>query len=626
MVDAYETWLVIISIGVVALLIAVLASGFALRATNVALGRRTAELSQASALLQQQMHERMQAENTLRESEERFRAAFEQAGVGMGLCDIDPHQSRWLSVNQKLCDILGYTREELSRLTAGDITPPEERDAAIDHNERLLRGEIKGYSREKRYVRKDGRIIWTNVTQSAVSGSDGRPTHLISIIQDITESKRTEEQLTYLAQYDALTGLPNRGLFRDRLALAMARAKRNEQLLALMFLDLDRFKEINDTLGHTTGDAVLHAVAKRLITSLREGDTIARLGGDEFTLILENVVDADEVTAVAEKILEAFSDPIVIEGREIDVTPSIGITLYPRGVEDIDTLLQTADIAMYHAKEEGRNTYEFYAPEMNAYAAERLDMENLLRRALERQEFVLHYQPRVAVKSGRITGVEALIRWNSKELGLVLPVQFIPLAEKTGLIVPIGEWVLRTACAQNRAWQQRGLPPLLMSVNLSPRQFRQKTLVETIARGLRDTGLDPRWLELEITEGMIMPHADKAIVILQKLHQLGVQLSVDDFGTGYSSLAYLGRIPVQKFKIDQSFVQCLTIDGDDAGIVTAVIAMAKSFKLAVVAEGVETKKQLAVLEKLECDEYQGYHFSQPLPADEFARLVRVCSA
>ncbi len=562
-----------------------------------------------------------QAEVAMQESEERFRAAFEQAGVGMGLRDIDPRKPRWLRVNQKLCDILGYTREELLQLTSVDITPPDERNVAIDYNERLLRGEITSYSRDKRYVRKDGQIIWTNITLSAVSGPDGRPTHIISVIQDMTERKKAEEQLIYLAQYDALTGLPNRNLFRDRLALAMARAKRNDQILALMLLDLDHFKEINDTLGHTTGDGVLQTVAGLLRKSLRDVDTIARLGGDEFTIILENITHVDQVTTVADKIQQAFSDPIVIQGRDIFVTASIGITLYPFGVDEIDALLQTTDIAMYRAKEEGRNTYEFYAPEMDAHAAERLDMENLLRRALERYEFVLHYQPKVSVKSGRITGVEALIRWNSKELGFVSPSKFIPLAEKIGLIVPIGEWVLRTACVQAKAWQDQGFPPLPVSVNLSPRQFRQKNLVETIAGWLRDTGLDPRFLELEITESMIMLHADKAIAILLELHQLGVQLSVDDFGTGYSSLAYLKRFPVQKLKIDQSFVRSLSTDANDAGIVSAVIAMAKSLELGVVAEGVETKEQLAFLAKLNCDEYQGYYFSRPVLAEDFARLL-----
>jgi len=362
-------------------------------------------------------------------------------------------------------------------------------------------------------------------------------------------------------------------------------------------------------------------VAGRLRASLRLVDTIARLGGDEFTIILENIARPDDVTMVAQKVWSAFSDPLVIQGREIFVTASIGITLYPRDVEDIDALLQTADIAMYHAKEEGRNTYEFYAAEMHDHAAERLNMEALLRRALERQEFLLHYQPKVTVHGGRIVGMEALIRWNSKELGVVSPAKFIPLAEKTGLIVPIGEWVLKVACAQNKAWQARGLPALLMSVNLSARQFQQKNLVEMIVGAIEATGLGARFLELEITESMIMHRPEKAIAVLQQLHDIGVQLSVDDFGTGYSSLAYLKRFPVQKLKIDQSFVRDITTDAEDAAIVGAVVAMAKSLELNVIAEGVETPEQLAFLAKLDCDEYQGYLFSRPLPADEIERSL-----
>jgi len=448
-------------------------------------------------------------------------------------------------------------------------------------------------------------------------------TLLISVFDaKLTERKKAEVLLTQLAQFDSLTGLPNRVLFRDRLALAMARAKRNEQLLAVVFIDLDRFKEINDSLGHPAGDEVLQAVAGLLRNLLREVDTIARLGGDEFTLILENVTHIDQIAVVAEKILRVFSEPIVLHRREIFVTASLGITIYPRDAVGVDTLLQSADIAMYHAKDEGRNTYEFYAPEMNAHAIEDLNMENLLRRALERGEFLLHYQPKVSLKNGRIVGVEALIRWNSKEQGLISPARFIPLAEATGLIVPIGEWVLKTASAQNKAWQDLGLPPLLMSVNLSPRQFRQKTLLDTLTAGMQSAGLDSRFLEFEITESVIMRQGENAIAILQALHKLGIQISIDDFGTGYSSLAYLKRFPVHTLKIDQSFMRDLTIDGDGAGIVTAVIAMSKSLGLKVVAEGVETEEQLACLTKLNCDEYQGYYFSRPLPADEFRLLFQ----
>jgi diguanylate cyclase (GGDEF)-like protein len=390
-------------------------------------------------------------------------------------------------------------------------------------------------------------------------------------------------------------------------------------MLALMFLDLDRFKEINDTLGHATGDLLLQAIARLLKGSLRAIDSIARLGGDEFTIIVEDITDVDQVITIAEKIKAAFSDAIVIDGRELFVTASIGISVDTGGL-DVDALLQTAGIAMHLAKEEGRNTYEFYASEMNAGRAGRLDMEILLRRAVARQEFVLHYQPIMAVTEDRVVGVEALIRWNSPELGFVSPARFIPLAEETGLIVPIGEWVLSTACLQAKAWQTQGIQPLTMSVNLSPRQFRQKNLVEMIAGVLERTGLDANLLDLEITEGMIM-RPDQAAAVLERLHKLGVRLSIDDFGTGYSSLSYLKRFPVQTLKIDRSFVNGLTTDGDDGSIVTAIVAMAKSLKLEVTAEGVETPEQLAFLARLHCDRYQGYLFSRPIPANDCIRLL-----
>jgi diguanylate cyclase (GGDEF)-like protein len=437
----------------------------------------------------------------------------------------------------------------------------------------------------------------------------------------VAQRRNVEKRLTYLAEYDALTGLPNRTLFRDRLALAMTRTSRSQHLLAVMFLDLDHFKEINDSLGHSVGDQVLQAVAKLLKGVLREGDTVARLGGDEFTLILENITHVDQVHVVARKVLRAFADPIVIDEREMFVTASLGVAIHPLEAKGIDALLQAADIAMHRAKEEGRNTYEIYSDEMSAHAVERLEMENRLRRALARHEFVLHYQPIVDVASGRINGIEALIRWNCEGFGSVSPTEFIPLAEKTGLVVPIGDWVLRTACAQSRLWQDQGFGPLRLSVNVSPRQFRQSQLVQTIATALRETGVDPRLLGLEITESTTMNPSARVMASLQELHELGVRLSVDDFGTGYSNLAYLKRFPVRRLKIDQSFIRNLA-SGDDAGIVTAIVAMAKSLGLGVVAERVETEEQLAFLATLGCEVYQGYHFSRPLPVDELTQLLR----
>ena len=591
-----------------------------LRQANVFLETRSTELSRANAMLQQEMQERKRAEEEIR-STQTFLSSIVDNIPNMVFVK-DAKDLKFVRLNKAGEKLTGYSEKELLGKSDYDFFPKEQADFFTGKDRETLRIGKHVFIVEESIKTKDGTEKILQTKKMPILDKNGNPQYLLGISEDITERKKAEEQLTYLAQYDSLTGLPNRNLFRDRLSLTMARAKRDGKMLALMFLDIDRFKEINDTLGHTIGDEVLQAASGLLRESLRDVDTIARLGGDEFTIILENITHEDQAIVVAEKIQKAFSDPVVIQKQEIFVTASIGIALYPRDAEDIDALLQTADNAMYRAKEEGRNTYEFYAHEINAQAAERLNMQNLLRYALERQELLLHYQPKVKVKSGQIIGAEALIRWNSKELGLVSPSQFIPLAEKTGLIVPLGEWVLKTACTQNKAWQDQGIPPLVMSVNLSPRQLRQKNLMAMITGVLDKIGLAPRFLELEITESMIMHHADKAIAILQQLHQLGIHLSIDDFGTGYSSLAYLKRFPVQKLKIDQSFVRDLTVNADDASIVTAIIAMAKSLGLEVVAEGVETKEELAFLSKLHCDEYQGYYFSKPVPAEEFARLMQ----
>jgi diguanylate cyclase (GGDEF)-like protein/PAS domain S-box-containing protein len=551
----------------------------------------------------------------LRESEERYRQVVELSPDGI----LVQSENKVVYVNSACIKMFGAaTAAQLIGRPVLDFIHPDNREDVEERIRSLPKEDSPAPMVERKAFRIDGTAINVEATGAAFVYR-GKPA-VIMVLRDITQRKKSEEQLAYLAQYDSLTGLPNRNLFRDRLSLAMARAKRSGQMFALMQLDLDRFKEINDSLGHAAGDLVMQAVAELLKTSTRGLDTVARLAGDEFAIIVEGISHVDQATTVAEKIKHVFDDPIALEGREILVTASIGIALFPRDTDDVNTLLQAADLAMSRAKAEGRNTYEFYAPAMDRTVG-RLDMGVLLRRGLKRQEFVLHYQPKVDIASGQIVGVEALIRWNSKDLGFVPPGRFIPLAEETGLIVPITEWVLKQACAQNRTWQDQGFPPLLISVNLSPRQFRQKDLVETISGILQETGLEPRFLELEITEGTIMHQADKAVALLEQLHDLGVQLSVDDFGTGYSSLAYLKRFPVQTLKIDQSFVRDLTTDADSAGIVEAVIAMAKSLKLSVIAEGVETKEQLASLTRLKCDEDQGYYFSKPVPAEDFARLL-----
>jgi len=389
-----------------------------------------------------------------------------------------------------------------------------------------------------------------------------------------------------------------------------------------MFLDLDRFKIINDTLGHPMGDRLLKGVAQRLRSCLREGDTVARLGGDEFMVVLPAIAHAEDAARVGQRILDALSVPFNFEGHELHIGVSIGIALYPNDGKSAEALLKNADIAMYRAKEQGRNNYQFYTPALNDMAFERLTLENSLRRALERREFVVHYQPQVSLNTGQIVGMEALVRWRHPELGLVAPMKFIPVAEETGLIVPIGEWVLQMACAQNKAWQEAGFPPLRVTVNLSARFFRRKDLMETVARILKETGLDPDYLELELTEGTTMENAEATIRTLHELKEMGVHLSIDDFGTGYSSLSYLKRFPLATLKIDRLFVQDITTSSDGAVITLAIIAMAHSLGLKVIAEGVETEEQLAFLRAHRCDEMQGYLFSRPIPAEAFTQLLR----
>jgi diguanylate cyclase (GGDEF)-like protein len=440
--------------------------------------------------------------------------------------------------------------------------------------------------------------------------------------RDIEERKQVERNIRHMAHHDSLTNLPNRALFRDRLIHAMAQADRYQQKLAVMFLDLDRFKAINDTLGHSVGDQLLRIAAERLRTCVRDCDTVARLGGDEFTVIVEDIVDTQTASVVAQKIVDTFAQPFNLHGHEVFVTTSVGITVYPDDGEQVDNLLRNADTAMYRAKGCGRNNYQFYVADMNVRARERLMLENALRRALVRDEFMLYYQPRVDIYSGRVIGAEALLRWRHPEMGLIPPSEFVPILEETGMILPVGEWALREACRQNRAWQALDLPPIRVAVNLSARQFVQKDLAGTVEQVLADSGLSSAYLELEITEELLLEHSHANTVTLNKLRDLGVHISIDDFGTGYSSLSYLKRLPINTLKIDKSFVRDITRDSDGAAIASAIIAMACSLRLNVLAEGVETDEQLSFLRAQGCNEIQGYSFSHPLSADDFEKLLR----
>ncbi|WP_024301251.1 EAL domain-containing protein [Pseudogulbenkiania sp. MAI-1] len=677
----------------------------------------------------------------LRERELLFRATFEQAAVGIAHLDLDGH---WIRVNQRLCDILGYPREELLQLTFQDITFPADLDADLELTERLVKGEIPSFTIEKRYLHKAGHLVWTNLTAalmrdrheqpeyfisvvedisarkqsedalqlaatvfdsshegvmiadrrrrilavnpafsdislypanevigqppplwytaaqdtafylrlwrllqksgrwegelwyrkkdgtvfplwlsiSCVRDARGRPRQYVFVFNDISQLKQSQEQLERLAHYDPLTELPNRHLALARLEHALELAKRHGTQLAVMFIDLDRFKTINDSLGHQVGDELLVSIAQRLRQRLRQEDTLARLGGDEFLVAIEAMESEDKVAVIARSLLSLIDHPFILaDGREAYVGASIGISLYPGDGVSTTELIRNADAAMYLAKSQGRNTFRFYTESLTHAANERLSMETSLRQALKREEFILHYQPLIDLASGLVTGVEALVRWQPPGEALVAPSRFITLAEETGLIVPLGEWVLHAACRQGKAWLDAGLP-LVMAVNLSPRQFLRHDIVSQVRRVLETTGLPPHHLELELTEGALMEQAEQAVQTLTALKRLGVRLAIDDFGTGYSSLAYLKRFPLDKLKIDRSFVRDLPDDSSDVEIVTTIIAMVRNLKLEVLAEGVETRQQLAFLQQQGCDSCQGYLFSRPLAVAEFEGWLR----
>ncbi|HJV35626.1 putative bifunctional diguanylate cyclase/phosphodiesterase [Geomonas sp.] len=461
-----------------------------------------------------------------------------------------------------------------------------------------------------------------------VLDQDGSPVCLTGTIQDITERKRAEEQIRLLAYYDALTGLPNRRFFMQQLEQALSYANRNDRMLAVLFLDLDRFKLVNDTLGHGVGDRLLQDVADRLLRCVRKNDCLARaeedgptslvsrLGGDEFTIMLCDIEHFQDVAKVARRILEAVSHPYSLEGQEVFVSTSIGISLYPYDAVTASDLIRNADGAMYHAKEQGRNGYQIYDESMNAKALERIILESQLHKALKDEEFTIFYQPQVSSDTGKVVGLEALVRWNSKELGMVEPGRFLPLAEEVGLIIQIDQWVMRKACRQLKSWLDEGLPPVTLAVNISGQHFMKNELLEHVTAILAETGLNPALLELELTEGVLMAHTEKTVMTLKALKGMGVRLAIDDFGTGFSSLSYLKRFPLDVLKIDRTFINDITTDPDDAAITLATIEMAHTLKLQVIAEGVETPAQLEFLVKHRCELYQGYLFSRPVPPQE----------
>lgn len=473
---------------------------------------------------------------------------------------------------------------------------------------------------------KDGTLYPELLNIDIIRNSQGEVTHYLAVFTDISQRKQDEERLAFLAHHDALTGLPNRSFFQERCREALLRAERHGYRVGLLFIDLDGFKTVNDSLGHPVGDSLLQGVAERLGGNLRKSDLLARQGGDEFTVLLDELDDPQAAVTVAGKLLAALREPFQLEGHTLYISASIGIGCYPQDGQDAQTLLKNADTAMYRAKEEGRNTYRFFSAEMNRRALESLTLINSLRLALERNEFALHYQPRFDLAAGRVNGVEALLRWQHPDLGLVLPERFIGLAEESGVIGPLTEWVLRTACNQASAWRNAGLDAVRMAVNLSPRQFRRPDLVSTITLILQETGLDPGVLELEITESMVMQNPDGAQRTLTELKALGITVAIDDFGTGYSSLRNLKQFPIDYLKIDRSLIGDIPGDRDDVAITRAIIAIAKRLKLRLIAEGVETQEQHAFLQAEGCEDGQGYWLGRPQPAEELEPVLRRLSA
>ncbi|MEW5891229.1 MAG: PAS domain S-box protein [Pseudomonadota bacterium] len=631
------------------------------------------DLSRGSIWNMEDITDRRVAENALRETTALQRAILDSASYAIIATGPD---GVIRTFNRAAEVMLGYAGEEVIGETRLDLfhdplelverarrLAGEKGELLAPGGEVLLMRARAGATDESEwtYVRKDGSRLPVLVTVTALHEGSGDVTGFLAIASDITERKKAqeallrardelerrvhertaelagtnarlqaeiaerrqiEERVRHMAHHDALTGLPNRTLLKDRMEQAIALAARHRRHVAVMFIDLDRFKTINDTLGHHVGDALLKETARRLRRTLRATDTVARLGGDEFVVVLPELGEPSEAIPLAEKLVAALTPPVRIEGQELHVTPSIGVCLYPRDGADVETLMKNADTAMYQAKANGRNNFQFYAEQMNAQATQHFQLESHLRRAVGTDEFRLYFQPIIDVAAERIHAMEVLLRWQHPVQGLLAPGSFIGIAEETGLIVQLGAWVLRRACEQNKAWMEQGLPVVPLAVNLSPRQFRQKELFGTIHEALTRTGLPPALLEVEITESILMHQGEQTVLTLERLKAMGIALSIDDFGTGYSSLAYLKRFAVQKLKIDRSFVNDLTRNSDDQAIVTAVIALANSLDLVVVAEGVENREQLALLKRLGCRYVQGYYFSRPVPADEAADLLR----
>jgi len=564
--------------------------------------------------------DRRLAEEALRESEATLRGFFNANAIQMSVIEVEQDDFIYVLPNKRIADFFGLSVEEMTGKTARELGISDE---LIRHWIEVFRYFLE--TRETMTFEYEfphqGRVYSYQGSISPIYDSTcARPRFSFAAV-DLTARKQAEQEIQKLAYFDTLTGLPNRGLLEDRLIQIMAQSLREGWQVGVLFLDLDRFKWINDTLGHTAGDILLQEIAERLQNRLRASDTVARLGGDEFVIVLSAVKHEQDIAHTTQHIMDSLSLPVELEGQKIFISASIGIAIYPTDGHDVNSLLRNADTAMYVAKETGRNNYKFFSQEMNLRAVERMTLETNLRRALEKEEFYLNFQPQVDCKTGEIVGVEALLRWNCPDAGLISPAKFIPIAEETGLIIPIGEWVLRTACREARSWQD-DIASVRIAVNISGCQFKQANLVDMVAGILQETGLDPDKLELELTESMLMENSDNAVTMLQELKALGVHLAIDDFGTGYSSLTYLKHFPLDRLKIDQLFIRDICTNPDDASIAEAIIAMAHSLGLEVMAEGVETGEQMGFLQSRNCYEMQGYYISRPVSDETIRGLLK----
>ena len=563
--------------------------------------------------------EKTDVETKLHEQQNLFETIFDDTHNGIALLNLDGH---FLRANKSLCEMLGYNESDILAMNFYYIIHPNDLNNLQVYIQQLIDDQTKVHQSEQQCFKKNGDLLWIMSTLSLIRDNEGKPVYFIIQVQDITLQKKAEERLKHMAYHDPLTGLANRNKLEQFINHILASARRHQQSFALLFFDLDRFKNINDTIGHESGDLLLQIIAERLRSAVRNTDLVARLGGDEFVLVITDVKKTESAALISQKILENIMKVIVIKGQEIYITTSIGISLYPYDGQNMQTLMKNADLALYRAKEHGRNNYQFYTTEMTTKAQEKLALQNALGHALAKNEFVLHYQPKMEIATRRITGIEALLRWKNKDYGMISPNEIISLAEETGLIIPVSDWVLKTACNQLKAWHDMGLTSLTIAVNCSARQFKQSTFVDDILQAVTKAGLPPQALEIEVTESTIMQDPENTLRVLYALKDLGVKIAIDDFGTGYWSLSNLRRLSVDKIKIDKTFIKQVTTDETCIAIASAIIIMAKKLGIQSIAEGVETHEQFDFLAREGCTEIQGYYLTQPLAEDAMTKFLK----